>query len=70
MSTGNLAAVIVNGEEMRELKFKMPAPSMYVVPEEGTKAYEGMVATFPETVQFMKEGRDAHDGRHFLARTR
>jgi len=44
-----------HGEEMRELKFKMPAPSMYVVPPEGTPGHRGMLATFPETVQFMQE---------------
>ncbi|MDH3200621.1 MAG: hypothetical protein OEM15_06985 [Myxococcales bacterium] len=44
-----------HGEEMREIKFKMPAPSMYVVPPEGTLGHKGMLATFPETVQFMQE---------------
>ena len=44
-----------HGEEMRELKFKMPAPSMYVVPPEGTPGHRGMLATFPETVKFMQE---------------
>ncbi len=44
-----------HGEEMREINFEMPAPSMYVVPPEGTRGYEGMLATFPETVKFMQE---------------
>ena len=44
-----------HGKEMKELKFKMPAPSMYVVPPEGTLAYKGMEATFPEMVAFMKD---------------
>ena len=44
-----------HSEEMRELKFEMPAPSMYVVPPEGTPGHRGMLATFPETVKFMQE---------------
>ena len=44
-----------HGQEMRELKFKMPAPSMYVVPKEGTRAYRGMEQTFPEMVAFMRD---------------
>lgn len=44
-----------HGEEMREIKFKMPAPSMYVVAPEGTPGHRGMMATFPETVKFMQE---------------
>ena len=44
-----------HGEEMREIEFKMPAPSMYVVPPESTPGHRGMLATFPETVQFMQE---------------
>lgn len=44
-----------HGEEMREIEFKMPAPSMYVVPPEGTPGHRGMLVTFPETVQFMQE---------------
>ena len=44
-----------HGEEMEEIKFKMPAPSMYIVPPEGTPGHRGMLATFPETVKFMEE---------------
>lgn len=44
-----------HGEEMREINFAMPAPSMYVVPAEGTPGHKGMLATFPETVKFMEE---------------
>ncbi|MGD8317736.1 MAG: hypothetical protein PVH21_17970 [Myxococcales bacterium] len=44
-----------HGEEMREINFKMPAPSMYIVPPEGTPGYRGMLATFPETVKYMRE---------------
>ncbi|MGB8331234.1 MAG: hypothetical protein WCE62_14010 [Polyangiales bacterium] len=44
-----------HGEEMREIAFKMPAPSMYIVPPEGTPAHRGMISTFPETVKFMEE---------------
>ncbi|MEM7434482.1 MAG: hypothetical protein AAF436_04955 [Myxococcota bacterium] len=44
-----------HGEEMREIKFSMPAPSMYIVPPEGTPGHRGMMATFPETVKFMEE---------------
>lgn len=43
-----------HGEEMRQLKFKMPAPSMYIVPKEGTPGHRGMLATFPETVEYMQ----------------
>ncbi len=44
-----------HGEEMREIDFKMPAPSMYIVPPEGTPGHRGMLATFPETVKYMEE---------------
>ena len=44
-----------HSEEMRELNFKMPAPSMYIVPPEGTPGHRGMLATFPETVKYMQE---------------
>lgn len=44
-----------HGEEMKRIKFKMPPPSMYVVPPEGTPGHRGMMLTFPETVQFMEE---------------
>ena len=44
-----------HGEEMREINFKMPAPSMYVVPPEGTPGHRGMMSTFPEMVKFMQE---------------
>lgn len=44
-----------HGEEMREIDFKMPAPSMYIVPPEGTPGHRGMMSTFPETVKFMAE---------------
>lgn len=44
-----------HGEEMREINFKMPAPSMYIVPPEGTPGHRGMLATFPETVKYMQE---------------
>jgi len=44
-----------HGEEMREIDFKMPAPSMYIVPPEGTLGYRGMMSTFPEMVKFMQE---------------
>ena len=44
-----------HGEEMREINFKMPAPSMYVVPPEGTPGHKGMLLTFPEEVKFMQE---------------
>jgi hypothetical protein len=44
-----------HGEEMREINFAMPAPSMYIVPPEGTPGHRGMLATFPETVKFMQE---------------
>ncbi len=44
-----------HGEEMREINFKMPAPSMYIVPPEGTPGHRGMLATFPETVKYMEE---------------
>jgi mono/diheme cytochrome c family protein len=40
---------------MREINFKMPAPSMFIVPPEGTPGYRGMLATFPETVKYMQE---------------
>jgi hypothetical protein len=44
-----------HGEEMKEIKFKMPAPSMYVVPLEGTLGHRGMMSTFPDEVKFMQE---------------
>lgn len=44
-----------HSEEMREINFKMPAPSMYIVPPEGTPGHRGMLATFPETVKYMQE---------------
>lgn len=44
-----------HGEEMREIDFKMPAPSMYIVPPEGTPGHRGMLATFPDEVKFMQE---------------
>jgi len=44
-----------HGEEMREIDFKMPAPSMYIVPPEGTPGHRGMMSTFPEMVKFMEE---------------
>jgi len=44
-----------HGEEMSEIDFKMPAPSMYIVPPEGTPGHRGMLSTFPEAVQFMQE---------------
>lgn len=44
-----------HGDEMREIEFKMPAPSMYIVPPEGTPGHKGMLATFPEMVKFMQE---------------
>ena len=40
---------------MREINFKMPAPSMYIVPPEGTPGHRGMLSTFPEEVKFMQE---------------
>ena len=50
-----VACETCHGEEMREVEFRMPVASMFVVPPEGTPAYESMVATFPETVRFMRE---------------
>jgi hypothetical protein len=47
--------VTCHGEEMMEIDFKMPAPSMFIVPPEGTLGHRGMMATFPETVKFMEE---------------
>jgi len=44
-----------HGEEMREINFKMPAPSMYIVPPEGTPGHRGMLSTFPDEVKFMQE---------------
>ncbi|MFZ1863146.1 MAG: hypothetical protein WAU39_02895 [Polyangiales bacterium] len=44
-----------HSEQMRELNFKMPAPTMYIVPPEGTPGHRGMLATFPETVKYMQE---------------
>lgn len=44
-----------HGEEMREIDFKMPAPSMYIVPPAGTPGHRGMLSTFPDQVKFMQE---------------
>ena len=44
-----------HGEEMREINFKMPAPSMYIVPPKGTPGHRGMLSTFPDEVEFMAE---------------
>ena len=52
---GDFDCVHCHGEEMREIEFKMPAPSMYIVPPEGTPGHRGMLATFPEEVKFMQE---------------
>lgn len=52
---GGFDCVDCHGEEMREINFEMPAPSMYIVPPEGTPGHRGMLATFPETVKFMQE---------------
>jgi hypothetical protein len=52
---GDFDCVHCHGEEMREINFKMPAPSMYIVPPEGTPGHRGMLSTFPEEVKFMKE---------------
>ena len=52
---GDFDCVDCHGEEMREINFKMPAPSMYIVPPEGTPGYRGMLSTFPEEVKFMQE---------------
>jgi len=52
---GDFDCVDCHGEEMREINFKMPAPSMYIVPPEGTPGHRGMISTFPETVKFMQE---------------
>ncbi len=52
---GDFDCVDCHGEEMREIEFKMPAPSMYIVPPEGTPGHRGMLSTFPETVKFMQE---------------
>lgn len=52
---GEFSCEQCHGEEMRELKFKMPAPSMYRVAKPGTPAHKGMLLTFPETVKFMQE---------------
>ena len=47
---GDFDCVDCHGEEMREINFKMPAPSMYIVPPEGTPGHRGMLATFPEAL--------------------
>ena len=52
---GDFDCVDCHGEEMREIDFKMPAPSMYIVPPEGTPGHRGMLSTFPEEVKFMEE---------------
>ena len=52
---GDFDCVDCHGEEMREIDFKMPAPSMYIVPREGTPGHRGMLSTFPEEVKFMQE---------------
>ena len=52
---GDFDCVDCHGEEMREIDFKMPAPSMYIVPPEGTPGHRGMLSTFPETVKFMED---------------
>ena len=52
---GDFDCVDCHGEEMREINFKMPAPSMYIVPPEGTPGHRGMLATFPDEVKFMQE---------------
>jgi hypothetical protein len=52
---GDFDCVDCHGEEMREIDFKMPAPSMYIVPPEGTPGHRGMLATFPDEVKFMQE---------------
>lgn len=52
---GDFDCVDCHGEEMREINFKMPAPSMYIVPPEGTPGHRGMLSTFPEEVEFMAE---------------
>ncbi len=52
---GDFDCVNCHGEEMREIDFKMPAPSMYIVPPEGTPGHRGMLSTFPEEVKFMQE---------------
>ena len=52
---GDFDCVDCHGEEMREIEFRMPAPSMYIVPPEGTPGHRGMLSTFPEEVKFMQE---------------
>jgi len=52
---GDFDCVDCHGEEMQEIDFKMPAPSMYIVPPEGTPGHRGMLSTFPEAVKFMEE---------------
>ena len=52
---GDFDCVHCHGEEMREIDFKMPAPSMYIVPPEGTPGHRGMLSTFPDEVKFMQE---------------
>jgi hypothetical protein len=52
---GDFDCVVCHREEMREINFKMPAPSMYIVPPEGTPGYRGMLSTFPNQVKFMQE---------------
>ncbi len=52
---GEFDCVDCHGEEMREIDFKMPAPSMYIVPPKGTPGHKGMLLTFPEEVKFMEE---------------
>ena len=52
---GDFDCVDCHGEEMREINFQMPAPSMYIVPPEGTPGHRGMLSTFPDEVKFMQE---------------
>ena len=52
---GDFDCVDCHGEEMREIDFRMPPPSSYIVPPEGTPGHRGMLSTFPEEVKFMQE---------------
>jgi hypothetical protein len=60
---GDFDCVDCHGEEMREIDFRMPAPSMYIVPPEGTPGHRGMLATFPDEVKFMQEVVTPHMGK-------
>lgn len=51
----SLSCETCHGEQMRELSFHMPPPTMFVVPERGTPAWDGMVNVFGDTVTFMQE---------------